>query len=154
MKRREQTKVGLIWTAGLALLAGCWQQQRNESVVMIEVEADPSANASEAAPAVAPRVEEVRAVELAGLLPPRAEVVPASRVEGAIAFAYRSPDPPTDVARWYRAAGGLNLHSEMDEGGEHVLSGTTARPAGDFSVRLAAQSGGGTTAMVLVTPRR
>ncbi len=144
----------MTWLAGLALLAGCGQPPRDEAMVVIEVEADPSADASEAAPAVAPRVEEVRTAETAGLVPPRAQVVPASRVEGAIAFAYRSPDAPAEVAGWYRAASGLNLHSEMDEGGEHVLSGTTARPAGDFSVRLAAQSGGGTTAMVLVTPRR
>ena len=105
-------------------------------------------------PAVAPRAEEVAAAGTAGLLPPRAQVVPASRVEGAIAFAYRSPDAPAEVLRWYRASRTFNLRSEMDEGGEHVLSGTTARPAGEFSVRLAAQSGGGTTAMVLVTPRR
>ncbi len=144
----------MMWMTGLALLAGCGQQPRNGAVVVIEVGAEPVVDADTAAPAVAPRAEEVRAVETAGLLPPRAEVVPASRVDGAIAFAYRTPDAPAEVARWYRAAAGFNLHSELDEGGEHVLSGTTARPAGDFSVRLAEQRGGGTTAMVLVTPRR
>ena len=144
----------MIWVTGVVLLAGCGQPPRNESVVVIEVANEASVEAAEAAPAVAPRAEEVRTAETAGLVPPRAEVVPASRVEGAIAFAYRTPDAPADVARWYRAASGLNLQSEMDEGGEHVLSGTTARPAGDFSVRLAERSGGGTTAMVLVTPRR
>ncbi len=140
---------------GLALLAGCGEQPRKDASAVIAVEATPTVNASvAAAPAVAARAEVVRAVETAGLLPPRAQVVPATRVEGAIAFAYRTPDAPAQVARWYRGAAGFNLQSELDEGGEHVLSGTTARPAGDFSVRLAAQSGGGTTAMVLVTPRR
>lgn len=143
----------MIWVAGIVLLAGCGQPPRNEAVVVV-VANDASVQSAEAAPAVAPRAEEVRTAETAGLVPPRARVEPASRVEGAIAFAYRTPDAPAEVARWYRAASGLNLQSEMDEGGEHVLSGTTARPAGDFSVRLAAHSGGGTTAMVLVTPRR
>lgn len=144
----------MILMAGLAALAGCGQQPGNESVSVIETGNSPSTNAAEAAPAVAPKAEEVEAAGTAGLLPPRAQVVPATRVEGAIAFAYRSPDAPAEVLRWYRASRTFNLHSEMDEGGEHVLSGTTARPAGEFSVRLAAQSGGGTTAMVLVTPRR
>ena len=146
--------MGMAWLTSVCLLASCGQPPRDEAVVVIEVENKASVDAAETAPAVTPRVEEVRAVETAGLLPPRAEVVPASRVEGAIAFAYRTPDAPAEVANWYRAASGLNLHSEMDEGGEHVLSGTTARPTGDFSVRLAEQRGGGTTAMVLVTPQR
>lgn len=144
----------MMGLAVFALLAACGQQPGNEAAVVIEAGDAPLVNATAAAPAVVPKAEEVAAAGTAGLLPPRAEVVPASRVEGAIAFAYRTPDAPAEVLRWYRASRTFRLQSELDEGGEHVLSGTTARPAGDFSVRLAAERGGGTTAMVLVTPRR
>lgn len=146
--------MGLMGMAALAVLVACGQQPGNEAAIVIEVGDAPLVNATAAAPAVAPMAEEVAAVGTAGLLPPRAEVVPASRVEGATAFAYRTPDAPGEVLRWYRASRAFRLQSELDEGGEHVLSGMTARPAGEFSVRLAPERGGGTTAMVLVTPRR
>lgn len=117
-------------------------------------EAGSTVNSADAAPAVTPAARDVHAVETAGLLPPGARVVPASRVEGAVAFAYRSSEAPAQIVNWYRQARSFTLTSEMDEGGEHVLSGTTAQPAGEFSIRLAPQGGGGTTAMVLVTPHR
>lgn len=148
----------MILAAGLAALAGCAQQPGNEAAVAVDVDGNVAVSRSEAGavpePMVAPSGGEARAVETAGLLPPRAEMVPATPIDGAVAFAYRTPDAPATVARWYRASRAFNLQSELNEGGEHVLSGTVARPAGDFSVRLAAHSGGGTTAMVLVTPRR
>lgn len=101
--------------------------------------------------------EEAALVETAGLLPPGASLVSREPVEGAIAFDFRSAEDPAQLASWYRAprpGGGFAVTSELAEGAERVLSGTTRRPPGDFSVRLAPDGSGSTTAMVLVTLRR
>lgn len=100
--------------------------------------------------------EEVAVVETAGLLPPDASLVSRDPVEGAIAFDFRTATPPARLVDWYRTqpGGGFEVTSEMEEGAERVLSGTTRRPRGDFSVRLATGTRGGTSGMVLVTLRR
>lgn len=147
--------------AALALLGGCGggTEQANgaappnaQSVPGLDVVERPEAPA---APAQVAR--EVATVEHAGLLPDRARIVSREPMTGAIAFDFHAPDTVARVAAWYRAGqtrGGFVVTSELQEGAEHVLSGITRQPAGDFSVRLAADEGGGTTAMVLVTLRR
>jgi hypothetical protein len=138
--------------AGAALLAaGCGAGGADGGA------AAPGNEAANAAAAEAKAQEEVALVETAGLLPPRADIVSRQPVEGAIAFDFRTPEAPDRLAAWYRApqpGGGFEVTSELTEGTERVLSGTTRRPPGDFSVRLAPDAGGGTTAMVLVTLRR
>jgi hypothetical protein len=95
--------------------------------------------------------------EHAGLVPPGAAVAPAQALEpGEIALAYNSREAPARLAAWYRTnarRGAFTLASEMNEGSEHVLSGETKSPRGDFTVRLAPGERGGTAAIVLITGR-
>jgi hypothetical protein len=137
------------WVVAALLLVGCRGGEENNSAA-----ATPS-EPTNAAVAEAKLKEEVAVVETAGLLPPDATLVSREPVEGAIAFDFRAATPPERLVQWYRTASpGFQVTSEMEEGSERVLSGTTRRPAGDFSVRLAPDRSGGTTAMVLVTLRR
>lgn len=140
-------------------LAGCGERGGNGPVAAETAEASAAAEAPVAnrVAAEAKLREEVAVVETAGLLPPNASLVSREPVTGAIAFDFRAAAPPERLAGWYRASttgAGYEVTSEMQEGAEHVLSGTTRAPAGDFSVRLAPDGRGGTTAMVLVTLRR
>lgn len=135
--------------AAVALLSGCGADRAEESA--------PSSPAAGAAAAEATAREEVALVEAAGLLPPGARLVSRQPVEGAVAFDFVAAEAPPRLADWYRAArpgAAFSVSSEMEEGAERVLSGTTRSPAGDFSVRLAPDGRGGTMAMVLVTLNR
>ncbi len=154
MNRRIRWGIG---SASLIALAACGRAGNQTAATDPAAPETPaSAPAPAASPASVPPEEEVRLVETVGLLPPSAQVVPATRVEGAIAFAFRSPQPPGDIVAWYRLQQpqhGFRLLSELEEGSERVLSGATERPAGDFSVRLASDRSG-TSGMVLVVLRR
>jgi len=145
-----QRRGGIAIISACALVApGCGNGEANQAA------AAPNGAANQAA-AEAKAQQEAALVETAGLLPPRASLVSREPVEGAIAFDFRTSDAPDRLAGWYRSAqgGGFQVTSELTEGAERVLSGTTRRPPGDFSVRLAPNGSGGTTAMVLVTLRR
>ena len=159
MDFRRLIPLSLFLAAGLPL-AGCGRGEDDARMANRSVDAprktDPAV-ATNSAALEEPTGEEA-GVAAAALLPPRAQEVSAAPVEGATTLAFRSPEPPRAVVHWYRSArnaGSFQLASELDEGGEHVLSGTVAgRKTGDFSVRLTPDERGGTTAVVLITKRR
>lgn len=95
------------------------------------------------------------------LLPP--DVHPArggALAPGETALSFSTRTPPAALLAWYRSPerrAAFTIGSEMDEGAEHVLSGSLApeanRPRGDFTVRIAPGERGGAAVMVLVTGR-
>ena len=127
-----------------------------------EPAATPAASVARPAPAATasgPAPDKPRlAGEESGLVPPDEAVAPGealSQDEIALAFSSRKPVP--QLLAWYRSnarRGAFTLGSELEEGAEHVLSGSTRTPRGDFTVRLAPGDSGGTEAMVLITGRR
>lgn len=146
-----------VWVAAM-LASGCGSDAPNMAA------AEPLPPAAPAAPVLtdppspsSPGRREVAVIQHAGLLPDRATIVSREPVDGAIAFDFNASETPARVLAWYRRAQpgrGFAVTSELQEGAEHVVSGTTRQPIGDFSVRIASDGEGGTTAMVLVTPRR
>lgn len=88
----------------------------------------------------------------AGLIPPGATVSAGSTRPGDVQIAYSSAQSPQRLRSWYRTAAraaGFRIDSELDEGAEHVLSGTS-RGGRPFSVRLAPGDAGGTLALLLI----
>ena len=70
---------------------------------------------------------------------------------------FLSPRPLVGVLEWVRARADSEdfvLDAEMEEGAEHVFNGRMRERDQAFTVRLARGANGGTTGVVLVTPRR
>ena len=113
--------------------------------------------ASAAPPKAGPAPQQVAAVhDIAGLVPPGVQPRPGEPLEaGEVALAFDSRESPDRLRAWYRASargGAIRLGSELDEGAEYVIEGTH-RSGGAFTIRLAPGAGGGTTAILLMTPR-
>lgn len=96
----------------------------------------------------------LRSAERADLLPPDAVIggdSPSGEVE---TIAFDSRDPPARLLAWYRSnERGFRLGSELQEGAEYVLSGATATPDRDVTIRLAPGRNGGTSGVLLFTDR-
>jgi hypothetical protein len=137
-------------TVGL-LLAGCGSGGNAQAdAAPAPVAAAPTSNLAAPSPAA------VSLAHPSPLVPPGAAVsanVPDGR-ESAISF--ESPEPPERLLAWFRSPErrpDFSLGGELQEGAEQVLTGSTRRPPGEFTVRLAPSGNGGTTAMVLITAR-
>jgi hypothetical protein len=101
-----------------------------------------------------PLTETVRMANRADLLPPDAVIGSDSPSGNAETIAFQSRNPPSRLLAWYRSAErGFQLGSELREGAEYVLSGSTRAADRNFTVRLAPAPGGGTSGMVLFTDR-
>jgi hypothetical protein len=98
--------------------------------------------------------EQVNAVQGRGLIPPGAVIGSDSPAGDAVSITFHNREQPERVVAWYRSpdrASDLRLTSELREGAEQVLGGSTLRPPGEFTVRIAPGIGGGTTATILIT---
>jgi hypothetical protein len=98
--------------------------------------------------------EQVNAVHGRGLIPPGAVIGSDSPTGDAVSITFQTREQPERVAAWYRSpdrASDFRLTSELREGAEQVLGGSTLRPAGEFTVRMAPGIGGGTTGTILIT---
>jgi hypothetical protein len=110
--------------------------------------------AASSANALPPLVETVRSAERADLLPPDAVIGSDSPTGEAETIAFDSRDPPVRLRAWYRSADrGFRLGSELQEGAEYVLTGSTRTPDRHFTIRLAPGRNRGTTGMLLFTDR-
>jgi len=111
-----------------------------------------SAEPPQAANALPPLEETVRSAERGDLLPPAAGVGGDSPTGDAETIAFDSRNPPSQLLAWYRAEEReFRLGSELQEGAEYVLSGSTVAPDRDFTIRLAPGRNGGTSGMLLFT---
>ena len=123
--------------------------------------APPPRNEQAAAPATRPEAEPlpplretVRTAERGDLLPPGAVIGGDSPSGDAETIAFDSRNPPARLADWYRSSErGFRVGSELREGAEYVLSGSTRAPDRDFTARLDPGRGGGTSGMILFTDR-
>lgn len=98
--------------------------------------------------------ETVRVAERADLLPPGAVIGSDSPSGDAEVIAFDSRNPPSRLLAWYRSPDrGFRIGSELQEGAEYVLAGSSREPDRDFTVRLAPGRSGGTTGMILFTDR-
>jgi hypothetical protein len=137
--------------AGL-LLAGCGSGGNAQA----DAAPPPAAAAPTRNQAAPPPPGAVPPAHPSPLVPPGAAVsanVPNGR-ESAISF--ESAEPPERLLDWFRSPErrpDFSLGGELQEGAEQVLTGSTSRPPGEFTVRLAPSGNGGTTAMVLITAR-
>ncbi|WP_166038389.1 hypothetical protein [Sphingosinicella sp. YJ22] len=117
-------------------------------------EQQPSTEASPSANGLPPLEESARSAERADLLPPDAVIGGDSQTEDAETIAFDSRNPPSRLLAWYRAEErDFRLGSELQEGAEYVLSGSTDAPDRDFTIRLAPGRNGGTSGMLLFTDR-
>ena len=108
----------------------------------------------QAANALPPLEETVRSAERGDLLPPDAVIGSDSPTGDAETIAFDSRNPPSRLLAWYRAEEReFRLGSELQEGAEYVLSGSTVAPGRDFTIRLAPGRNGGTSGMLLFTDR-
>ena len=113
-----------------------------------------SAEAPQSVNGVPPLEESVRSAERADLLPPDAVIGGDSPTGDAETIAFVSRNPPSRLLDWYRAEErAFRLGSELQEGAEYVLSGSTVVPDRDFTIRLAPGRNGGTSGMLLFTDR-
>ena len=113
-----------------------------------------SAEASRSANGLPPLEESARSAERADLLPPDAVSGGDSQTEDAETIAFDSRNPPSRLLAWYRAEErGFRIGSELREGAEYVLSGSTRAPDRDFTVRLAPGRAGGTSGLIMFTER-
>lgn len=128
----------------LLLLAGCG--------------GDPQAPGAQdaGAAAAAPTVPAPRAAHIQRrLIPPRA-VIGSDPDPRPSVLVFSAREPPARLLDWFRGtANGADfvLESEMQEGAEHVFSGRVRETGEAFTVRIAPGNTGGTTGMVMVTPR-
>ncbi len=139
--------VRLISIAAIAAATACGapppQGERAEGP------ADPSATN-----ALPPLRDTVRTAERADLLPPGAVIGGDSPSGEAETIVFDSRDPPSRLLAWYRSGEReFRLGSELREGAEYVLSGSTRAPDRDFTVRLAPHPNGGTSGFLLLTDR-
>ena len=103
-----------------------------------------------------PLAETVRTANRADLLPPEAVIGGDSPSGDAETITFESSNPPARLLDWYHdGQRGFRIGSEMQEGAEYVLSGSTRAPAGErhFTIRLAPGRSGGTSGMILFTDR-
>lgn len=101
-----------------------------------------------------PLVETVRNAERADLLPPDAVIGSDSPSRDTETISFDSSNPPSRLLAWYRGAErGFRIGSELQEGAEYVLSGSTRGPQRDFTIRLAPGRTGGTSGMILFKDR-
>lgn len=101
-----------------------------------------------------PLAKTVRSADRGGLLPPDAVIGGDSPSGDAETIVFDSRNPPARLLDWYRSTErDFRLDSELKEGAEFVLSGSTRAPDRDFTIRLAPGRTGGTSAMVLFTDR-
>ena len=104
--------------------------------------------------ALPPLQETVRVAERADLLPPGAVIGSDSPTGDAEVIAFDSRNPPSRLLAWYRSPDrDFRIASELQEGAESVLAGSTRVPERDFTVRLAPGRTGGTSGMILFTDR-
>ena len=138
----------LILPAAVALaISGCGAPPpRNEQAATSAHQ--PSANA------LPPLQETARVAERADLLPPGAVIGGDSPSGEAEAIAFDSRNPPSRLLAWYRSPNrDFRIGSELREGAEYVLAGSSREPDRDFTVRLAPGRTGGTSGMILFTDR-
>ena len=104
---------------------------------------------------IAPPLQDtVRVAERADLRPPGAVIGSDSPSGDAEAIAFDSRNPPSRLLAWYRSPDrGFRIGSELQEGAEYVLAGSSREPDRDFTVRLAPGRTGGTSGMILFTDR-
>ena len=96
----------------------------------------------------------MRSAERADLLPPDAVIGSDSPSGDTETISFDSRNPPSRLLAWYRGAEReFRIGSELQEGAEYVLSGSTHAPARDFTIRLAPGRSGGTSGMILFTDR-
>lgn len=84
------------------------------------------------------------------MLPPGAVIGSDSPGGEAASIVFDSREPPGRLLAWYRSPGrraDFRLESELQEGAEQVLSGTSCN--GAFTVRLAPGGNGGTAGTLL-----
>lgn len=118
---------------------------RNEQAAM------PAPSANESLP---PLAETVRTASSGDLLPPDAVIGGDSPSGDAETITFDSRDPPSRLVGWYRSSEReFQLGSELREGAEYVLSGSTRVPDRDFTIRLAPGRNGGTSGMILFPDR-
>ena len=107
-----------------------------------------------AADVLPPLQETVRVAERADLLPPGAVIGSDSPSGDAEVIAFDSRTPPPLLLAWYRSPDrDFRIGSELQEGAEYVLAGSSRAPKRDFTVRLAPGRTGGTSGMILFTDR-
>ena len=137
----------LIPIAAIAAATGCGAPpSRNEQAAANETQ--PSADP------LPPLQETVRTAERGDLLPPDAVIGGDVPVGDAETIAFDSRNPPARLLAWYRSSErDFRIGSELQEGAEYVLSGSTRVPDRDFTVRLAPGRTGGTSGMILFTDR-
>ena len=131
----------------LAALSGCGAPPPRDDQ-QGSIEASPQANS------LPPLEETVRSAERADLLPPDAVIGSDSPSGDTETISFDSRNPPSRLLAWYRGAEReFRIGSELQEGAEYVLSGSTRAPDRDFTVRLAPGRSGGTSGMILFTDR-
>lgn len=86
------------------------------------------------------------------LIPPGAVIGSDSPSGAGPAIVFQTREPPERLLDWYRSPerrSDFLLGSELQEGAERVLAGSTVHPPREFTVRLAPGIDGGTTAVVM-----
>ncbi len=90
----------------------------------------------------------------AGLLPPEAVIGSDSPVGDALPITFQSRQRPERLLAWYRSPerrAAFRVDSELQEGAERVLTGTSRR--GLFTVRVTAGNHGGSIGTLVVDRR-
>ena len=132
--------------AGVAAMFGCGAPPPHNDQAAVSAQAD-----REGLP---PLAETVRTADRAELLPPDAVIGGDSPSGDAETIVFDSRHAPARLLDWYRSTErDFRLDSELKEGAEFVLTGSTRAPDRDFTVRLAPGPTGGTSGMVLFTDR-
>jgi len=132
--------------AGVAAMFGCGAPPPHNDQAAVSAQAD-----RERLP---PLAETVRTADRAELLPPDAVIGGDSPSGDAETIVFESRHLPARLLDWYRSTErDFRLDSELKEGAEFVLTGSTRAPDRDFTIRLAPGRTGGTSGMVLFTDR-
>ena len=141
--------------AGLALSSGCGREAGDTQAdqvtpAPVAKPKDPEAPSMVSIPSRRPSRIEAR------LVPP-GSAIGSDPDPQSPSIVFLSPRLPARLLDWVRATANSEdfvLDSEMEEGAEHVFNGRMRESDQGFTVRLAPGANGGTTGVVLVTPRR
>jgi hypothetical protein len=142
--------------AGLLLLSpGCGRERRQAE--SNQVTSTPSADSQDSGGPAQQSVPARRPSRIEARLVPPGSAIGSDPDPQSPSIVFLSPRPPARLLDWVRATANSEdfiLDAEMEEGAEHVFNGRMRESDQGFTVRLAPGANGGTTGVVLVTPRR
>lgn len=143
----------LVAIALIAASAGCREQAGPPEMAQAPPAADGGGARQVPAPGEIPARRASR-IE-AKLVPPRA-VLGSDPDPKSPGLVFQAKEEPARLLDWLCAtANGADfvLESELQEGAEHVFSGRVRATGEAFTVRVAPGANGGTTGIIMVTPR-